>query len=85
MLKGSVRVQRFLLWAKRYFRENWGAPSVLVFMVLLMVAALCLVAGLVWWANEVAIYSYYALVVGVILQLACFLKTSDAEERQESE
>jgi heme/copper-type cytochrome/quinol oxidase subunit 4 len=84
MLKGSVGVQPLVVWAKGYFRENWGAPSALVFMVLLMLVAVRLAVGLVWWANQIAICSYYALVVSVILQLVCFLRTSDVEERQES-
>lgn len=59
---------------REYFRENWGAPFILGFMILLMVAASSLAIGLDFLANEVAIYAYYALVAGVILQLVCFLK-----------
>lgn len=64
----------FPLKVKRYVRENWGAPFILVFMVLLLVAAVSLLVGLASLANDVALYSYYSLVVGVILQLVCFLK-----------
>ena len=74
MLKGSARVRRFLVWARAYLRENWGAPFVLGFMVLLVVAAVCLASGLEWWANEVANYAYFSLVIGVVLQLICFWK-----------
>jgi heme/copper-type cytochrome/quinol oxidase subunit 4 len=59
---------------KGYVKENWGAPFVLGFMALLMVAAVSLLMGLVVLANEVAVYAYYALVVGFVLQLVCFLK-----------
>jgi len=59
---------------KGYFRENWGAPFIVGFMVLLIVAAGSLLVGLDFLANEVAVYAYYALVVGVVLQLVCFLK-----------
>jgi heme/copper-type cytochrome/quinol oxidase subunit 4 len=59
---------------KGYFRENWGAPFILGFIVLLMVAAAFLTVGLVFLADEVAVYAYYALVAGVVLQLVCFLK-----------
>jgi hypothetical protein len=59
---------------KGYFRENWGAPFILAFMALLIVAAVSLVAGLASLANDVAIWSYCSLVVGAILQLVCFLK-----------
>jgi hypothetical protein len=43
-------------------------------MLLLMVAAVSLSIGVADVANEVAIYAYYALVGGVVLQLVCFLK-----------
>ena len=55
-------------------RENWGAPFIVGFMLLLMVAAASLSMGLAVLTNEVAVYAYYALVIGVVLQLACFLK-----------
>jgi hypothetical protein len=57
-----------------YFRENWGAPFIIGFMLLLMVAAASLSLGFEFLANEVAVYAYYALVAGVVLQLVCFLK-----------
>ena len=59
---------------KGYVKENWGAPFVLGFMALLIVAAVSLVMGLNLLANVVAVVSYYSLVVGVVLQLVCFLK-----------
>ena len=65
---------KILAKMKAYFRENWGAPFVLGFMVLLIVAASSLAIGLGFLANEVAIYAYYALVAGVVLQLVCLLK-----------
>jgi len=58
----------------RYFKENWGVPFIVGFMFLLMVAAASLSMGLAALADEVAVYAYYALVVGVILQLVCYLK-----------
>ena len=57
---------------KAYTRENWGAPFIVGFMLLLMVAAVSLSMGLAVLTNEVAVYAYYALVVGVVLQLVCF-------------
>jgi heme/copper-type cytochrome/quinol oxidase subunit 4 len=59
---------------KGYVRENWGAPFIVGFMLLLMVAAASLSIGVADVANEVAIYAYFALVVGIVLQLTCFLK-----------
>jgi len=54
----------------RYFRENWGAPFILGFMILLIVAAVSLAGGLDFLANEVAVYAYYLLVAGVF-QRSC--------------
>ena len=65
--------------AKHHFRENWGAPFIIAFMVLLMVCAGMLAFGNEALANEVAVYAYYMLVVGVALQLAAFIR----DERRE--
>ena len=70
----KVSAGRVLSKARRYLRENWGAPFVLGFMVLLVVTAVLLSLGLDLLANEVALYAYYALVAGVVLQLVSFLK-----------
>jgi heme/copper-type cytochrome/quinol oxidase subunit 4 len=59
---------------KVYTRENWGAPFIVGFMLLLIIAAVSLSIGVAEVANEVAIVAYYALVAGVVLQLVCFLK-----------
>jgi membrane protein YdbS with pleckstrin-like domain len=59
---------------KSYTRENWGAPFIVGFMLLLIIAAVSLSVGSVAVADEVAVYAYYALVVGVIGQLVCYLK-----------
>ena len=57
-----------------YLRENWGTPFIIAFMLLLMRAAAHLVYGLVQIANEIAIYAYYSLVIGVVLQLMSYIK-----------
>jgi hypothetical protein len=44
------------------------------FMLLLVVAAASVSMGLAEFADEAAVYAYYALLVGIILQLVCFLK-----------
>jgi hypothetical protein len=72
MPKNSAK--EILAKIRGYVRENWGAPFITGFMGLLMVAATSLSMGLNFLANEVAIYAYYALVAGVVLQLVCFLK-----------
>ena len=65
--------------AKDYVKEKWGAPFILGFMALLMVAAVSLIMEFSAFAEEVAVYAYYSLVVGVVLQLACFLKYRKGE------
>ena len=57
-----------------YLRSNWGAPFIVAFMILLMIATGCLVYGLGSIANDLAVYAYYALVVGVLLQLVSYLR-----------
>jgi len=61
-----------------YFKENWGAPFIISFMVLLVVCAGLLASGNDGLANEIAIYAYYSLVIGVVLQLVSFIR----EERR---
>ena len=68
------RFRGVLARLKGYVKENWGAPLIIAFMVLLMVAAASLSLSLSSLADEVAVYAYYALVAGVVLQLVCFLK-----------
>jgi len=43
-------------------------------MLLLMVIAVSLSIGVAEVANEMAVYAYYALVIGVVLQLVYFMK-----------
>jgi heme/copper-type cytochrome/quinol oxidase subunit 4 len=61
---------------KWYVRENWGAPFIVGFMLLLMIVAVSLSIGVAVVANEVAVYTYYALVIGFVLQLVHFMKVS---------
>jgi heme/copper-type cytochrome/quinol oxidase subunit 4 len=65
--------------ARGYVKENWGAPFVVGFMALLMTAAVFLLMNFAVLANEISVYAYYALVVGVVLQLVCFLKYRGGE------
>jgi len=67
-----------------YFKENWGAPFIIAFMILLIIAAIYLSIGNEAYANEIAIYAYYALVIGVFLQLASYIKYAKKEEKQTS-
>jgi hypothetical protein len=68
------RSPQFKYKVKGYIKVNWGAPFIVAFMLLLMVAAVSLSLSLSSLADAVAVYAYYALVIGVVLQLVCFLK-----------
>ncbi len=67
---------KMMIKVKGYVKENWGSPFIVAFMLLLLSAAGFLSAGLSSLADAVAVYAYYALVAGVLLQLVCFLKYS---------
>jgi hypothetical protein len=68
-----IRIKIRRRWIN-YLTENWGAPFIIAFMILLTVSAGMLTSGNEAVANEVAIYAYYSLVVGVVLQLAAFIR-----------
>ncbi len=54
---------------KKYFRENPGTLFILAFQILLASAAALLVEGNSALANEFAVYAFYALVIGVAIQV----------------
>ena len=70
----KIGFDKIMLKVKGYIRENWGSPFIVGFMLLLVVAAFSLSAGLASLADTVAVYAFYALVAGVFLQFACFIK-----------
>jgi hypothetical protein len=72
--KLSNLVSNTFLKIKNYFRREWGAPFVIGFVVLLIVAATSTSLGLETLAKEVANYAYFALLFAVALQLASFLR-----------
>jgi len=72
-------VLRFLGKARVYVRGNWGAPFVLGFMGLLMIAAALLILGLPWSAEVVGNVAYFSLVAGVVLQLLCFRRRGEKD------
>ncbi len=72
LIKASVN--SVSTWAKPYLSINWGSPFIAVAVLLLIVAAASLSTGFIDLANRVAIYAYFALLFGVILQLLCFIK-----------
>lgn len=69
----------------KYFRENLGAPFIIVFQMLLLFCASLLVRGYSNLANDVAIYAFYTLMIGVVLQLVSFLHHRDGVEETSDE
>lgn len=70
----------FLIKVKRFFRENPGAVLVLGFQVVLVICAVLLVLGASFLAESIAVVAYFLLVLGVVLQLVCFVRGSDGGE-----
>jgi hypothetical protein len=70
----QVDLTMIMLKVKGYVKENWGSPFIGGFMLFLFVTAVCLSAGFASLADTLAVYAFYALVIGVFLQLASFLK-----------
>ena len=71
-----------MLEVARYLRTNWGAPFILAFIVLLVASAGLLSAGRSSTANNVAVYAFYALVLGVVLQVASYVKFGESESEE---
>jgi len=66
---------------KKYFKDNPGAPLVIGFQLLLVLCAVLLIQGSSAIANKVAIYAYFLLVVGVVLQFIAYVRhRNNAEE-----
>ena len=68
--------------AHTYIRTNWGAPFVLAFIVLLIASAALLSAGRSSTANSIAVYAFYALVLGVVLQIASYIRYGESEQEE---
>lgn len=67
---------------RNYLKENWGAPFVIAFMILLIVAAVYLSLGIETTANDIATYAYYSLVIGVFLQLISYIRYERKENKE---
>jgi hypothetical protein len=63
---------------KRYFRSNPGTLFIIAFQALLVSAAALLVSGNSSMADEIAIYAFYALVIGIVIQIVIAVR----EERK---
>jgi hypothetical protein len=79
----KIDFSKFQIRVKGYVRENWGSPFVVSFMVLLLGAAVLLSFNISYWAEQIAVYAYYALVIGVALQVVCYLKYKKVSDEVE--
>ena len=80
MIMFSIR--QFLPRVKRYFLENLGSPFIIGFQLLLLACAGLLIQGSSVMANEVAVYAYFLLVIGVVLQLIAFVRHGNIMEKK---
>jgi amino acid permease len=65
---------------KYYVKNNWGSPFIIIFIVLLLSAGISLSIGLSFAADQLAVCSFFALVLGVMLQFVCYLKYPNADQ-----
>jgi hypothetical protein len=61
----SNLTKEIVFQVKGHIMKNWGSPFILGFMVFLLLAATGIITS---------DFAYYSLVVGILLQLICFLK-----------
>jgi hypothetical protein len=74
---------KFQIRVKGYVKENWGSPFVVSFIFLLLSAAVLLSVNMSYWAEQIAVYAYYALVVGVALQVVCYVKYKKVSDKDD--
>ena len=74
------------LMRKTWFllRYNWGFAFVLAFMILLVWAAVNLSIGIVNLANTLATFGFFALIVGLVLQIVSYVKYGNKSYPDES-
>lgn len=58
-------------------RDSPGAPFILAFIILLILAAIHLAVGMEDQANKLAEYAYYMLVIGVVLELFAVIRSKN--------
>lgn len=60
--------------SEQRLRTDWGAYFIIVFLIILMIAISFYISGSVQLAEAIANYAYYALVIGVILEIVGFAR-----------
>jgi hypothetical protein len=66
---------------KTFFKENPGASFILAFMLLLVSAAILLATGRSDDANATAVYAFYAIVLGIIIQVGFIVREGRKHSR----
>lgn len=79
----NVRI-RFRIGSRDFKLEGLGVPFIIGFQVLLLMSALFLIQDNSMLANEIAIYAYYLLVIGVFLQLLSFIGHKETEQKEDA-
>lgn len=69
------KLQNNLITVKRFVKENWGAPFIVGFMFFLIGAGFLKPINSEL-ADTSAVWAFFSLVAGVVLQLLRFLKYS---------
>ncbi len=67
---------------KEYLKDNLGAPFVIGFQLFLILSAGLLIQRNLVMANEVAVYAYFLLVIGVVLQLIAYVRHGNMMEKK---
>jgi hypothetical protein len=67
---------------KEYLKDNLEAPFVIGFQLFLTLSAGLLVQGNLVMADEVAVYTYFLLVIGVVLQLIAYVRHGNMMEKK---
>jgi hypothetical protein len=75
---------RFGVLMKRYFFENPGAPFLVAFQILFVWATFGLLLD-AWIPSEVVPYAFYALVIGVSIQISVIARQSRKRNRTEDD
>jgi hypothetical protein len=74
MTSEKSKMIMMIMKMKRYIKLNWGTPFIFTFIILLSSAGCSLVFGVSSLADALSEYAFYALVIGVGLQIFCSLK-----------
>jgi heme/copper-type cytochrome/quinol oxidase subunit 4 len=69
-----------LFRAKNRVNENWGLLLITVFILILTIVAALLSLRVQFLADNMVVYAFNVLVLGVVLQFVCFLNCRKKSE-----